>query len=225
MRKIYIFLFLLSIFLCGCNKHLILNINTNNISSILYEGEELSSNDFEDIMKKINNITFYNLYDVDVTGKKLIVISKDHDYNFEILDNYILYIDNNQKYYTQSSKVSNYIRNLLAKYNDTDFFDIVFTNEYDTNNSDYLIKLDNTNNYIIIKPKTSIYNFKIINNELVSSAENKIDKIEDGKELCIQTANYKNIIISFNNPYDYRIDVTYNNGFNIDIKKDAKHVS
>ncbi len=206
---------ILACFLTGCNKELTLNLN--NVSSIVYDEIKIQNSDFEDIIDKINNEPFYDLYNLDVKGKNLIINSNEYVYNFEILDNFIIYKKDNAKHYTKSKNINEFIKKTISKYIDTNFFNIELKVNYNINDSDYLIKMDDSNHFIILNTKLNIYDFKISNKDYASNLENKIDKIDSFKTICIETNRYDDILISFLNPYDYKITITYKNGFDINI--------
>ena len=98
---------------------------------------------------------------------------------------------NDKKYYTRINKFNDYLKNLTNKYEEV--FNIDIKKEYDIENSDYLIKLDNSNNYVILNTLTNIYNFEVTNNNYVSKTQNKIAKIENNKIICIETSNLSNL--------------------------------
>ena len=106
----------LLIFLCfllsGCTKKLDLNINTNNITNIVYEDVELPNNEFDFIKDKINNSTFYDLYSFDINGKEITIYTNNNTYNFEILDDYLIYIDNENKYYTKIDNIGSHYKQI-----------------------------------------------------------------------------------------------------------------
>jgi len=194
----------------------------NNISNIIYDGTKLSYSDFEGIKDKFNNI-YYDLYDISVTGKPLTIYTDEYTYNFEILTNYIVYIDDNHRYFTKADNIDIYFSNLISKYNIDDFFTIDVINNYDFTNSDYFIKLDNSNKYIILKTELNIYDFKIINNDYVSYDESYLKQIDSNKIMCIETSNIDNIVISFSSPYNYNYNISYDKEFIIDINKNISN--
>ena len=106
-----------------------------------------------------------------------------------------------------------FIKEVVDKYKKDDFFNISLVKNYDTNNSDFLIKLDDSNNYVIINTYLNIYDFEVINNNYVSNTQNKINKIENNKIICIETSNLNDLFIKFKNPYNYEVTLSYNNGF------------
>lgn len=214
MKKCYKIIVIISIFLLsGCGNHTTLNISTNSITNIIYDGINISNNDFEDILNKINNNIFDDLYNIKANGKDLTITTKEYTYNFKILDNYIIYNKDDKNYYARINDFTKFIKNIVEKYKKDDFFNITVEKNYDTNNSDFLIKLDDSNNYVIINTYLNIYDFEVINNNYVSNTQNKITKIDNNKIICIETSNLNDLFIKFKNPYNYEVTLSYNNGF------------
>lgn len=218
MKNLYkIFIILSILLLSGCGKNISLNINSNSITSILYDGINIASSDFEDITSKINENIFKDLYNIDTKGKNLIITTTEYTYNFQVFDNFVTYTVDNKKYYTRIDKFNNYLKDITNKYKDV--FKIEKTTNYDIENSDYLIKLDDSKYYIILNTLSNIYNFEVTTNNYASLTKNKIAKIENNKVICIETDNIDDINISFENPYKDKINITYNNGFITNVAK------
>ncbi|MBR1376531.1 MAG: hypothetical protein IJ565_01825 [Bacilli bacterium] len=219
-KKLYKILIILSIFaLCGCGKNVFFNINSTSITNIIYDGINIASSDFEGIIDKINNKVYEDMYNINVNGKPLIINTGEYTYNFSILDNFIVYEYENKNYYARIDKLDEYLKETTAKYEKDDFFNIEIISNYDTNNSDYLIKLDDSNSYVIINIMLNIYDFEVKSNNYASNTQNKISKIENNKIICIETNDLDNINISFKSPYNYIINITYEGGFITNMKK------
>lgn len=214
------FILLLPIFIiCGCGKNIILNINQNDITNIIYDGVNISNNDFDSITEKINNKNFYELGNIDINGKKLTIKTLEYSYDLEIFKNFILYTVDNSKYYIKDIEIDNFFKKMVDKYEKEEFYKINMVENYDINDSDYLIKLSDNNSYIIFKPLVNIYDFEINNTNYVSKIQNKINMVENNKIICIQIDNLDNLNINFRNPYNYKVNITYNNMFITKIKK------
>ena len=210
----------ISIFLiCGCGKNISLNINSNNITNIIYDGVNIANSDFEGIVSKINENIFNDLYDLDTKGKELIITTSEYSYKFKVLDNFVVYNNEDKEYYTRIDKFDEFLKQTIAKYEDEEFFDINISTDYNIDDSDYLIKLDDSKQYIIINTYSNIYNFEVDTSNYVSLTKNKITKVESNKIICIETGKIENININFENPYNYKINITYNDGFITNMKK------
>ena len=214
-KKIYIIL--IAFLLCGCSNNI--NLSISEPSKILYDDTELYISDFAEILGKTNNKTFYPLYDFHVKGNKLSIISNELTYEFDILDNYIIYHEGGNKYYLKSDNIKSYFENLKEKYTDNNIININIGDNYDNFNPDYIIKLDDSNNYLLITAKINLYNF-LINEDLVSDIKNEILKIENGKTICIEKKDFQNLNITFDNPYGKTFNLIYNNGFKLELKKE-----
>ena len=117
MKKVYKIFIILNIFLiCGCGKNISLNINSNSITNIIYDGINIASSDFEDITNKISENIFNELYITDTKGKDLIITTAEYTYNFQVFDNFVTYNDNDKKYYTRINKFNDYLKNLTKRF-------------------------------------------------------------------------------------------------------------
>ncbi len=217
MKK-FICIILVAFLICGCSNNIKLTINEP--SKILYDDIQIHSSDFAEILKRINEKNFLPLYNFEAVGKNLSFISNELTYNFEILDNYIIYLEKDKKYYTKEENIKKFLDELKNKYDTTDIININLVENYKQYNPDYVIKLDNSQKYIIITTKMNIYDFEVRSNQ-VSNIQNEISKIENGKIICIEKGDIENLNISFKNPYEKQFTVTYDKEFKIEIKKDA----
>ena len=90
-----------------------MQINLNDISNIEYDEKQILNNDFDIIKEKINNLTFYNLYNLKISGKTFIINTYNDTYNFIILDNYIIYVVGENKYYAKSEGINIFLNNII----------------------------------------------------------------------------------------------------------------
>lgn len=213
MKKLIIILDIL--LLCGCTRNINFNISTSNITNIVYDNINILNSDFEIVNNALNNKTFYDLNDNSIYGTELDIKTKEYTYNFQLINNYLIYTVDNKRYFTEIDNLKDYLDKQISKYTDESFYTIKLVNNYNINKADYLIKLDNSNSFIIIVSTLNLYNFKIkdtsslVDNNII----NTLDNIDNNKIICIETSNPKKIDISFDNPYNYQIDISYNNDF------------
>lgn len=217
MKKI-IFLMIFLFFICGCSNKKILQINKNSILNIEYDNNKLVNNDFDYILEKINQKEYLNLYNLDIHGIPLVIDTKEQTYIFEVINNFIIYKNGDEQFYLKIKDINKELEDIIKKYTNEDFFTIEYISDYNTKDSDYLIKLDDANSFIVIKLTNNIYDFKVFDNT-VAAIENRIQKIESNKTICIQTGDIHNININFINPYEYEFNITYDKSFITQIKK------
>lgn len=214
MKKLLILI--IPILLCGCSKNITLNINNSNISNIIYDNTVILNNDYETIINQINNKTFYELFDNNISGTKLEIETNEYFYNFELVSNFLIYTVDNNRYFTSTDNLNDYLKKTVNKYNDDNFFTVEIINNYDINNSDYLITVDNSSTYIILYSNLNIHDLQVkkINSDYVNSnLYNTINSIESNKTICININNPNDILITFLTPYNYEVNITYNDGF------------
>lgn len=217
MKK-YIILIISFLLLCGCSRNKSLNIDTF-ITSIVYDNMQIVNSDYKTIINEINNKTFYKLSDDTIKGKNLEIKTSEYLYKFEIVDNYIIYTVDKDRYFYKTNDLNSKLNTIVNKYMDESFYTVDIINNYNSNESDYLVKIDNSNSYIIINSNLNIYNFKV--NKVEKNKEeyvdvdllNSIDMVESNKKICIRTNTPKQIKISFNTPYNYKVTLLYENGF------------
>ena len=217
MKKI-IFLMIFLFFICGCSNKKILKINKNSILNIEYDNNKLVNNDFDYILEKINQKEYLNLYNLDIHGIPLVIDTKEQTYIFEVINNFIIYKNGDEQFYLKIKDINKELEDIIKKYTNKDFFTIEYISDYNAKDSDYLIILDDANSFIVIKLTNNIYDFKVFDNT-VAAIENRIQKIESNKTICIQTGDIDNINISFINPYEYEFNITYDKNFITQIKK------
>lgn len=98
---------LFSALIIGCIKKIKLEINTP--LNIVYEDFNFTNDEIEDITSILNEKIYYPLYNFKSDGIKLIIYTNEEAYNFEILDNHIIYIKDNNKYYAKSENIKKYL--------------------------------------------------------------------------------------------------------------------
>ena len=223
MKK-YLF-FTIIFILTGCGSK---NILFEDIISISYQNNIIIENDYEGIVNLLSKIKFSCGKKQNYNDKILTITDQNSIYHFFISHNYYMEFEKNNKYcYTkedeQIKKLVNQLDNIIAKYQNTDFFTITSEIDYKYSNEDIYIKLEKVNQYIILSSELPIYNLKI--NEIEYDKNNNsykeinllysTNEIEPNKNVIIRKdilteANFK---ISFETPYNYQINIipTLNN--------------
>lgn len=224
MKRYIIIITIISIILTGCYKSVTVNIDNNTVTSIIYDDISFVNNDFETIINKINNKTFFELFDNSITGEKLEIKTSIATYNFEVVDNYIIYTVDNHRFFTSTDELQTFLTNTVDKYKNNDFFYVELTHNYNINNSDYLINIDDSDNYIVITSKLNMYNFKVKNikdNNIYTISNNENINIESNKIICIRINMPEDILISFETPYNFEVDIVYDKQFIKNIKQNT----
>lgn len=112
--KMYKILIILCMFtICGCTKNITLNINNSKVTNIIYDKINIPSNNFDEVLSFFNNKKLFDLYDISVEGKELIINTSDDTYNFKVLDNYIIYLDGNKNYYVRIDNLNMCLNNII----------------------------------------------------------------------------------------------------------------
>lgn len=224
MKRYIIIITIISIILTGCYKSVTVNIDNNTVTSIIYDDISFVNNDFETIINKINNKTFFELFDNSITGEKLEIKTSIATYNFEVVDNYIIYTVDNHRFFTSTDELQTFLTNTVDKYKNNDFFYVELTHNYNIYNSDYLINIDDSDNYIVITSKLNMYNFKVKNikdNNIYTISNNENINIESNKIICIRINIPEDILISFETPYNFEVDIVYDKQFIKNIKQNT----
>ena len=211
MKKILLILLILT--LTGCVESI---KPEGKITEIKYNDITIQKEDYENV-KKLLNTEFKNDKNKNLENKLIIKTKKDI-YYYKVSDKYISI---NGKY-AQNEKIEKYLNSLKNKYYDTKFYNISYEKNYDKNDDEINISLDKTSNYIIIKIKGQIKNFKINEIEYKENTYKDIDLLYEEKLISNQniairkSINYNepDIRISFSNEYNYNISIipTYKNG-------------
>lgn len=211
MRKILLILLILT--LTGCTTKINLD---GEITEIKYGDITIQSKDYKNI-KKLLNTKFNNTLKKDLKNQLTIKTKKDI-YYYKISDNYVCY----EGKCAENKKLGKYLKKLKEKYYDTKFYDISYDNTHEKNDNDINIALDKTSNYILIKIKNQIKNFKINEIEYNENTYKDIDLLYEEKLISNQTIAIRKSIsytepdirISFSNEYGYNISIIpiYENG-------------
>lgn len=212
MKKILL-LTIIILTLTGCTTKVKLE---GKITEIKYNDVTILEEDYNNI-KKLLNTSFSNNKGKNLENELTIKTQKDI-YYYKVSDEQISY---NGKY-AENKKLGKYLKTLQEKYYNTKFYDINYEKNYKKNADDININLDKTSNYIIIKIKGQIKNFKINEIEYKDNTYKDIDLLYEEKLISNQTIairksiNIENpdIRISFSNPYNYNISIipTYQDG-------------
>ena len=205
--------------LTGCNTE---TTFVETPLAITYNEIELVEKDFEKITTILNTIKFncgkQEIYDKNI----LTVTTSDIIYKFHISSNYYMEFQRNDKYcHTKEvekvKKIILELEKIEAEYNDTTFYTIRTEKNYTNNKNDALIRLDKSNDYIIINSSYPLNNFKI--NEIEYNKKNdKFTDIDLLYSINYFDSNVKIIIrkkilrnpdfrISFITPYNYLITI------------------
>ena len=104
---------MLLLLLTGCNKTISLNINPTSITSIIYADNNILNNDYKLVSDEINNKRLFELYDQSIIGDKLTIKTNNIDYNFEIVDKYIIYTVDNHRYFTSTNNLNIILKNMV----------------------------------------------------------------------------------------------------------------
>lgn len=225
--KMKIFLLIFILLINGCsNSH---TLNINNIQSINYNNIILIEKDYEEIINKINTLEFKEKEINNTTSNNLKIVTNDKIYNFNI-SNDIIYYEENNKIYGADNSLNNILNDIENKYNDLSFFNISY-NKCDINNNNTLIKIDNTNNCLIINTNEVLYNFRInsvmsINEEIIeNSLLYQKDEIKNNEILIkLNVIGNPKTKISFDTKYNYTVTLlpTFNNELELNMSKTQK---
>lgn len=211
MKKILLILIILT--LTGCTTKVNLE---GEITEIKYNDIAIQKEDYETV-KKMLTTEFQNNKNKNLQNELTIKTKKDI-YYYKISDDYICY----EGKCAENKKLGKYLDTLKDKYYDTKFYDISYDNNHEKNDDDININIDKTSNYIIIKIKNQIKDFKINEIEYKDDTYKDIDLLYEEKLISNQNIairksisyNEPDIRISFSNPYGYNISIIpiYENG-------------
>ena len=223
MKK-YLF-FTIIFILTGCGSK---NILFEDIISISYQNNIIIENDYKSIAGLLSEIKFSCGKKQNYNDKTLTITDQNSIYHFFISHNYYMEFEKNNKYcYTkdneQTKKLVNELDNIIAKYQNIDFFTLSNENDYNYNNEDIYVKLEKANQYIILSSQLPIYNFKINEIEYDNNTDSykeinllhSIDEIIPNRKVVIRKdiLTETNFKISFETPYNYQVNIipTLNN--------------
>lgn len=218
MKKILFIIFLCFI-LAGCNSSKIY-IKYDDIIEIQYNDLVIMDGDYKNIIDIVNNINFN---DKEITGNfnnTLLIKTNNDIYRISISDNYYLKYENNDKilYSSESKNIKQLLNTLTSikeKYINQQFYTIEYETNYEINNDDFLIKLDNQNNVFIITTSLPINNLRINDIEYIDDNYNDINLIYNNNDVVTnkiiirKTINKENpnFRISFTTPYNYVVSI------------------
>jgi len=176
--------------------------------------------DYKNIIDIVNNINFN---DKEITGNfnnTLLIKTNNDIYRISISDNYYLKYENNDKilYSSESENIKQLLNTLTSikeKYINQQFYTIEYETNYEINNDDFLIKLDNQNNIFIITTSLPINNLRINDIEYIDDNYNDINLIYNNNDVVTnkiiirKTINKENpnFRISFTTPYNYVVSI------------------
>lgn len=214
MKKFIPLLFLL---LCiGCSKTME-QVNTKDITMIHYNTMELSSKNYEQILKIYNTIPFKTTEKKDTYKNKLSIHTKDDIILLSFSTKFCGKLEKNNKiYYSCDKTVEKLVKELdklVEIYTSEAFYQIKLVENIDTKEN-HVIKLEESNQYIELYFKESVKNFRIHKTEGKDGKYVDIDllyqedKIPKGSIYYIQKRmNYDYIRITFDNQYETNFSI------------------
>lgn len=201
MKKLLILFFLFLTTSCTYNEEI-----KGKITEIKYNDLIIMKKDYNKIKNLISTNYSNNKANEKFTDT-LVIKTKKELYTYKLSDNYIS-INN---HYTINKQLNKYLEKLEEKYKDPNFYTIEYKKDIESNN---IISLDKTSNYIVINFKNEVKDFKI--NQIEKENDKYIDidllyneeKIPD-KVIIRKTINYSSpdIRISFTNKYNYTVSI------------------
>lgn len=206
-----IFLLILIILISGCTNTY--NLNINNVQNINYNNINLIESDYEEIITRINTSKFEEKESNDVTSKELKIVTNEKIYSFKVSKDNIYYEDNKKYYVAENNNLDDILKDMEYKYTDLSFLNITY-DKCNINDNATLIKIDNTNNCLILKTNKTLYNFKInsiisINEEITENALLYQKEEIKNNEILIKLdilGTYKTKI-SFETEYNYIVSI------------------
>lgn len=202
--KMYVFFLFFILFFTGCNQN---TLHLDNVQQIKYKDIVLNKEDF--VINYLNKIDFQKCYKDSIENNNLIITTKDNVYNFSI-DKTISFYNNDSCYTIIDTYLYSELEKIYKYYTNGEFYTISYNDnfEYDERNTN--IKINNTNKNFIINSQIDLYNFKI--NMLENN--NEVDLIYSSNKvsdtIIIRTdypLDNKNIKISFRTENDLSITI------------------
>lgn len=202
----------------GCTNKT--NINKKDIINIKYKNITIDSKEYDKLVNDINKLNFSKRKVNDSFNDKLVITSQDGIYTFKISKNNNLeYTFNDKIYYSKNTntikKLKDHLDNLVKKYLNKSFYNFKILDEYEENNDDLIVKIDNINQYYQLTSKLPIKDLTIHRVEKSNNSYRDIDFLYNKKGTIS-----KNIIIRMNPLKDYssyRISFTNIYGMNVSI--------
>lgn len=210
MKYVFIIMFLLT--MTGCSNK---KLELDNINLIKYNDTVFINEDYNIIKNDLLKLSFKCHKNKSVEGKNLQIITNNNLYNIYISNNYYMeFFDNNMYCSTNNKKVENILNNLedLEKKYNNKFYSITNIQNYNANENDEIIKIDKSDNYLIININDEIYNFTINEIETDNNKYSEINLIYfnekiDKRNIVIRNNNFSNIKITFSNKYNYVVEI------------------
>ena len=148
MKYVFIIMFLLT--MTGCSNK---KLELDNINLIKYNDTLFINEDYNIIKNDLLKLSFKCHKNKSVEGKSLQIITNNNLYNIYISNNYYMeFFDNNMYCSTNNKKVEDILNNLedLEKKYNNKFYSITNIQNYNVNENDEIIKIDKSDNYLII---------------------------------------------------------------------------
>lgn len=214
MKKIIIII-TLTLLLTGCTK---LNIN-NSINSITYNNHTIDETDYGNILDYLNGASFYCGKKQGYNDHTLVINTNEEIFNFHLSNNYYMEYQKDNKYcYTKNKEVvKNLITmldNLINKYTNINLYTINYIKNYEESEKDFNIRLDKSNDYIVINTNETVSNLKINEIEYNDDKYEEInliynEELIDKNNIVIRKnlMNRPNIKINFINNYGYVVSI------------------
>lgn len=202
--KMYVFLLFFILIFTGCNQN---TLHLDNVQQIKYKDIILNKEKF--IIDYLNKIDFQKCYKDSIENNNLIITTKDNIYNFSI-NKTISFYNNDTCYIIIDNYLYNELEKIYKYYTNGEFYKISYSDNFEYNEKNTNIKINNTNKNFIINSQIDLYNFKI--NMLENN--NEVDLIYSSNKVSdtvIIRTDYpldnKNIKISFKTENDLFITI------------------
>lgn len=214
MKKIFLAI-LLSIILTGCEKTF--TINQEEVQKISYDNVTILEKEYSSIINFFNQLNWKKGTLKENTTNTLILTTKENINTIFLTDqNHLTYQINNQTYYSKDASISDFIQYLNKKkqaYLDDTFYSIELLSDYQKEENDILIKLEQGNYYYILESEETITDFRIHELEKKENTFEDINVLYQ-KEL-IEKRN--KIIIRIQNPKENFIRITFSTSYGYEI--------
>ncbi|MDD2391511.1 MAG: hypothetical protein PHU94_01055, partial [Bacilli bacterium] len=151
----YVFLLFFILIFTGCNQN---TLHLDNVQQIKYKDIVLNKEDF--LIDYLNKIDFQKCYKDSLENNNLIITTKDNVYNFSI-DKTISFHNNDTCYTVTDNFLYNELEKTYKYYTNGEFYTISYSDNFEYNEKNTNIKINNTNKNFIINSQIDLYNFKI----------------------------------------------------------------
>lgn len=214
MKKRFLAL-LLSLLLIGCDKTF--TINQEEVQKISYDNVTILDKEYSNIINFFNQLIWKEGTLNESITNTLILTTKENVNTISITNqNHLIYQKDNQTYYSKDTSILDFIQYLNKKkqtYLDDTFYSIELQTDYEQENNDILIKLEQGNNYYVLKSEETITDFRIHELEKKDNTFEDINVLYQ-KEL-IEKRN--RIIIRLKNPKENYIRITFSTSYGYEI--------